>query len=270
MRDNNRKKLWSVLLWLFLWQLLSLAVSNPFLIAGPAETLTALAAMARSSDFWRSLASSFWRMSGGFLSGSALAVALAAPASRSEGLRIFLSPFVSCVKTVPVASFIILVLIWGGSRFAAFFVSAAVSFPVVYLNTLNGLLAADSGLQEAMELFRLRLSDRIRAFYLPQLMPFLRSGLSVACGMSFKAGVAAEVIGQPLLSVGNGIYRAKIYLETADILAWTAAVVALAWLSEKLISGLAELLSSSAGFRLLPPHCLKSREKRGRRRGERP
>lgn len=224
-----------IFIWLLLWQLLSRLIANPFLMAGPVETLEALGRMAGTALFWSSLLMSFLRMSGGFLTGSALAVLSAALAYRFEGLRVFLRPFVACMKSVPVASFIILILIWAGNRLVAFWVSGIVCFPVLYLNTLSGLLATDSGLIEAARLFRFGLRDQLKLLYLPQLRPFFSSALSIACGMGFKAGVAAEVIGQPLLSIGNGIYRAKIYLETADIFAWTAAIVLISWLAEKLI-----------------------------------
>ncbi len=232
----------AAVIWLLLWQLLARSVSNPFLLAGPLETGRALGRMAVTASFWQALSASFLRMFGGFLAGTLLAFSAAALAYRKAGLRVLLSPFVLCVKSVPVASFIILILIWAGSRYVALWISAVICFPVVYLNTLSGLLATEQTLLETAALFRLRFRDRITALYLPQLRPFFGSALSVACGMSFKAGVAAEVIGQPLCSIGNGIYRAKIYLETADIFAWTAAVVLLSWLSERLVRRVLALL----------------------------
>ena len=53
--------------------------------------------------------------------------------------------------------------------------------------------------------------------------------------MAWKSGVAAEVIGQPLLSMGNKMYRAKIYLDTAQVFAWTFLVILLSWLFEKTV-----------------------------------
>jgi NitT/TauT family transport system permease protein len=51
--------------------------------------------------------------------------------------------------------------------------------------------------------------------------------------MSWKAGVAAELIGVPLGSMGERIYQSKLLLETADLFAWTAVVILLAWLCER-------------------------------------
>lgn len=229
------KKLLALLLWLLLWQLLSMRVNNPILVAGPAETLQALARITGSTEYWLSLLGTVIRVSGGFTAGGIGGVLLAALAYRFRGLRIFLSPFVASVKAIPVASFVILVLIWAGSSGVAFWVSLIVSFPVLYLNSLHGLMETDVQLIETAWLFRLSVRDSFRVLYFPQLRPFLKSALSITAGMSFKAGVAAEVIGQPLYSIGNGLYRAKIYLETAEVLAWTVSVVLLSLAAEKLI-----------------------------------
>ena len=56
--------------------------------------------------------------------------------------------------------------------------------------------------------------------------------------MSWKAGVAAEVIGVVTGSLGERLYDAKIYLQTADLLAWTAVIVALSALFERLVLAL--------------------------------
>ena len=56
--------------------------------------------------------------------------------------------------------------------------------------------------------------------------------------MAFKSGIAAEVIGRPLRSIGTGIYLSKISLATADLFAWTFCAVVLAFLFEKLITRL--------------------------------
>lgn len=232
---NLRQSVLALLLWLLLWQLISISVNNTILLAGPWETAEALLRLFGSSAYWSSVLHSLLRILGGFLAGGLLGVLLAAAAYSNQGLRIILSPFVASIRAIPVVSFVILLLIWSGSGGVAFWISAIVSFPVLYLNSLAGLMSTEHALIEVTELFQLRLRDRISALYLPQLKPFLRGALSIAAGMSFKAGVAAEVIGQPMLSIGNGMYRAKIYLETAELFAWTLTVVLLSWLLERML-----------------------------------
>ena len=61
------------------------------------------------------------------------------------------------------------------------------------------------------------------------------AALALASGMAWKSGIAAEVIGQTAGTLGNELYRAKIYLETDKVLAVTLTAVALAWLTGKLV-----------------------------------
>ena len=146
------------------------------------------------------------------------------------------------LKAVPVASFVILALIWAGSRNLSVVISFLVVLPVVYVNTMAGLKSTDKKLLEMAAVFRMPLWRKIRFIYLPALVPHLVSGCRIALGMSWKSGAAAEVIGLPEHSIGEHLYMAKIYLETADLFAWTLVIILVSALFERivlfLISGL--------------------------------
>ena len=53
----------------------------------------------------------------------------------------------------------------------------------------------------------------------------LTAAVSAALGLCWKAGTAAEVIALSSGSIGEKLYNAKIYFQTADLFAWTAAIV---------------------------------------------
>ena len=52
--------------------------------------------------------------------------------------------------------------------------------------------------------------------------------------MSWKSGIAAEVIGIPSQTIGENLYMAKIYLSTADLFAWTIVIILVSALFEKI------------------------------------
>ena len=76
------------------------------------------------------------------------------------------------------------------------------------------------------------------------------AGSATALGMSWKAGVAAEVIGVVSGSIGERLYDAKIYLQTADLLAWTVVIVAMSagfeWLMLRLLRRVFRTLGGDA------------------------
>ena len=115
------------------------------------------------------------------------------------------------------------------------FISFLMVLPLVWSNVHEGLCAQDRQLLEMARVFRVPWKRRVRMIYLPAVEPFLLAGCTTSLGMSWKAGVAAEVIGVVGGSLGERLYDAKIYLMTADLLAWTVVIVALSAGFEKLV-----------------------------------
>ena len=74
--------------------------------------------------------------------------------------------------------------------------------------------------------------------YLTAVYPHFLAACGLALGMCWKAGVAAEVIAVARPSIGAELYLAKLNFATADIFAWTLAVILLSLLFEKLVLGL--------------------------------
>ena len=153
----------------------------------------------------------------------------------------------AAVKAVPVASFIILALVWLDSRSLSLFISALMVFPPVYLNVLEGLCRTDRKLLELARVYRIPLRRRIWGIYVPQVLPYFRSAASLALGLCWKAGAAAEVIGLPAGTIGERLYTAKIYLQTPDLFAWTAVILILAAVFERLFLAAVDLLAGKAG-----------------------
>ena len=91
----------------------------------------------------------------------------------------------------------------------------------------------DRELMEMAQVFRVPWMRRLGYIYLPHLKPFLFSACSVALGMSWKSGVAAEVIGVAAGSIGEKLYESKVYFLTSDLLAWTVVIVVISVLFEK-------------------------------------
>lgn len=249
---NNRIRLWAVAFWLLVWQLAGMALARWYphghlLLATPLESLGRLAELAATASFWHTVGRSAARILGGFLVSCAVAVLLAIPAARWRRVRELLSPLVAAVKAVPVASFIILALVWLNSGSLAFFIAFLMVLPPVYLNVLEGICRTDRHLLEMARVFRVPLLRQIRGIYLPAVLPYFRAAASLGLGLCWKAGIAAEVIGLPAGSMGEQLYQAKVYYLTPDLFAWTAVIVTVSILFEKLFLRLVDALTGKAG-----------------------
>lgn len=213
--------------WLAAWQLASMAVGSRIVLVGPAEVACRLAELVLEADFWVSMGLSLGRVATGFGLAVVAGVALAAWASRSRVVEGLLAPLVGAVKAAPVASFVVLLLMWVSSRRLSVVVSFLMAFPILYANVLAGVRQTDPALLEMADVFGVSSWARVRTVYAAQVAPYLRAGLSLAMGLSWKSGIAAEVIGLPAPSIGIHLYDAKVYLDTPDLLAWTVVIVAL-------------------------------------------
>jgi len=228
------RRLLIALFWLSLWQLCAQMIHNPIILVGPLETLKSLERMILSRDFWLSISKKKKKISVGFLSAFFTGLLLGAGSYRFPLMQEFLEPVITLMKSVPVASFVILALIWVGSGHLAVFIAFLVVLPMIYINTLAGLHSTDKSLLEMAAVFHIPLWKKIRFIYFPAALPYLISGCRVALGMSWKSGVAAEVIGLPSNSIGEQLYMSKIYLETSDLFAWTFTIIAVSSLFERL------------------------------------
>ena len=233
--SGTGRKLWPAIFWLLLWQGVSAALGQPLLRPSPLQVAGCLWGLFRTAGYWSALALSTGRILGGFLAAEAAAAGLAALSARFPPIRELLSPAVAAIKAVPVASFIILVYLWLPGRWLPGFISALMVFPPVYLNLLEGLGRRDRQLAEMARVFRVPWGRRFRHLDLPQLLPYLRSAMSLGLGLCWKAGVAAEVIGVVGGSIGERLYEAKVYFQMTDLLAWTVVIVVCSVGFEKLV-----------------------------------
>ena len=247
----------AVLFWLAAWQLASIAVGNAILLAGPAEALARLLLLLTDSAtpgvVWFSLS----RIACGFAAGFALAIGLACLAHESDLARALVGPAVSVLRSVPIVCVIVLLLMRVGSRGVSGIAVFLAVFPAIYHAYLEALDSVDAKVGEMLRSFDVPRRTRFLAHTWPEVLPALVGVSRNVCGMAWKAAVAAELIGSPVGSIGERIYQAKVTLETADLLAWTAVIVACSWACGAAFVFLLE--RSGRWTTLLAPHLASAR-----------
>lgn len=234
--------------WLAVWEIIYLVVGQEILIASPAQVFSRLMSLVAQKNFWMVSFASLGRILAGFLLAFVFGILLAILTSRFSLMRLLFQPIFQIIKAVPVASFIILALIWIRSGNVPIFISFLMVLPMVWSNISQGISSVDPQLLEVAKLFRFSTGKKIRQVYLPSLFPYLYSAFTTGIGFAWKSGVAAEVIGNTQLSIGRKIYESKIYLETADLFAWTIVVILLSLILEKLLLRLIRQLSKKLPF----------------------
>lgn len=242
---KGRKKIWNavltVVLWAAFWQIAAMWIDSRIFLPSPLDVLQSLKGLLMSPEFFHSIAFSLGNIAKGFLLGIVFGSLLAMLASASDFLRTFFALPIRILQATPVASFTILALLWMDSSQLSILISFFMVIPVIYTNVLTGIMETDKELLEMAKVFRVRSYLKIRYLYAPAVLPYLVSACSLAAGLAWKSGVAAEVIGVARNSIGNHLYQAKIYLEIPELFAWTAVTIAVSILFEQLVLRLLDL-----------------------------
>lgn len=225
----------AVLFALLIWHIISTSVGLTLLIPSPFAVLKKLHKLLHTKEFYIIIGLSSIKILTGFLLAFLSAFLLAFVAYKYEWFMMLIKPYILMIKSVPVASFIIIALLWLHKSYLAVLISFLIVLPLIYQNILSSLNSIDIKMLEFAYVYKLNAYKKFIYIYLPALKPYICAASSTAIGMAWKAGVAAELIGTPNLSVGKMLYEAKIYLESDTLFAWTLVIVILSYCFEKLL-----------------------------------
>ena len=221
--------------WLAVWVFVAALVAQPLILPGPGAVVVALLRLVCDVGTWAILAGSGVRILGGLALAAVCGGLLAGISSRSRAFARLVAPALSFVKATPVACVVVLLLIWLGSARVSIAAVFLMALPGVYFSLVEGLTQADKPLEQMFRLHGVRGWRLFCAHTWREVLPFVLSCARAVIGMSWKAGVAAELIGMAVGTVGERIYQAKLLIETADLLAWTVLVVAASWACERVL-----------------------------------
>ena len=221
---------------LLIWEIAARVYASGLILPGPLPVLEGFLRLVVTPRFLAALGGSFLRVLGGVLIAVPLGVAAGIAAGLDRRAGAFLRPLFSVISATPVISVILIAFLFLGSSRTPVFTAFLMIFPVMAANTIEGIHNTDPRLKELFVSYRMSLGETLRYLYIPSLVPFILGGLRSSLSLCWKVVVAAEVIVQPLGSLGTGMQQARTNLETPELFAWTAATVIAAALSQGILS----------------------------------
>ena len=227
------QRLGAAAFWLAVWQCAAMAVGQEVFLVSPVQAVRTLLQLLPQAEFWQRVGFSSGRILLGFGLGVAVSIVLAVAAQAWHTADVLLAPVLQLVKATPVASFIILALVWIRTNTLPAFIAFLMVVPVVWGNVEKGIRETDAGLLEMAKVYRLGWWKTLVRVRIPSVMPYFLAAATTGLGFAWKSGIAAEVICRPAMSIGRQLQDAKVYLETPEVFAWTAVVVALSMVLEK-------------------------------------
>ena len=219
-----------VLFWLGVWWLTSIIVGMPLILPSPIDVVIKLGEMALTPSFWRVMLVSALRVTAGIAISYVSGFLLAVLCYKVHFLFDLMVPVISVIKTTPVSSFILIALVFFNRDLIPGAIAALMVFPIVFSNTMEGLSSPSAAMMETARAYKLSFYNRIRCIWIPTLRPFLVSAAGACAGLAIKAGIAAEVLISPEVSIGKYMYSAKQNMEYVELFAWTLAVIIFSFL----------------------------------------
>lgn len=215
----------AICFWLLVWHFLAEEIDSRIFLPAPEDTFRALINLSKRGEFRQTIFNSFSRIVKGFVLAAVCGLILAVVSSFCKIIGMLLAPLMKLIKAVPVASFIILALLWIDSENLSVLISFIMVLPVIYINVLQAFRQVDNNMLEMAKVFRVSACRRLRFIYLPCVLPAFISACKIGLGFCFKSGIAAEVIGLPAKSIGSELYKSKLYLMTDELFAWTIVII---------------------------------------------
>lgn len=229
---NKRILILSISVILVIWKLSALYIGADIILPPPEKVLHSLFQVLSSEHFLKAIFATIIRGLSGFMISFFAGLFTGVLAGISEKFRLFISPFISIIRSTPVIAIILLALIWFHVDYVPVFVSFLMAYPIVTGNVTAGIYTVDKKLLEMADIYRIGLLKKVTEIYIPSIIPFIVSSISMSLGLIWKVVIAAEVLSQPKWGLGTSLNEAKAYLITEEVFAWTVIAILLSIITD--------------------------------------
>lgn len=229
------KKAAILLFWIAVWQLASYLVNVALILPTPLSTLTALKKLCITSDFYKAVFLSLFRIVLGFVLGVVVGFLGAILSNKIKLVSEIFAPIIKLLRAVPVASFIIIAFYWFKSSEVPTLICFLMVMPMIWSSVETELLNIDKKYIEVAKIYKLSASKTFFGIKLPIIMPNFLTTMLTALGFAWKSGIAAEIICIPPDSLGGTIQASKNVLLTDEVFALTLVVIFLSIILESIV-----------------------------------
>lgn len=221
-----------IAVYILIWQLLSMLVgSRLLLLPSPLDTLRSMGEIVSSKSGWQSIGMTVVRILAGFLLGCAVGIGFAVLTSHLRVFDWLLRPLRSLIKTTPITSFALILLVSVISGAVPVIVAMIVVIPMIWQTTEEAIINRDVHLSEMAKIY-LSPWKKLRYVTLPQVLPQFFASASTALDFAWKAVITAEILALPKLGIGRQMQFHKIHVEIPELFAWTLLVILLSVILE--------------------------------------
>lgn len=217
--------LMSVGLIILLWTIYARSIDNPYILPGPISTIEYLSTLLAELETYKTIITTLFRLLIAFTLSLSLAVILGVFAGNKEIVDEFLHPITSMLRSLPIASIIIIIVIIFGNQTSLYIITFLMIFPICYEATKAGVQNIDQSIKDALALEGLAKWKLILFVQLPLALPFIYTAITQSLGLGFKVIVMAEFISQSKSGIGRALKDGSISIDYQAVFAWTFIII---------------------------------------------
>lgn len=236
------KRTISLLFWFCVWALLAYLVSNPLILPGPLDAFRACIELLVSGNFWAACGFTIIEIAIAFFAAFILGCALGIISSTSKGFAVLMEPFIAGCKSIPVACLTVILMLFAGPFFLILAVVFLLVFPAYYTAAQTAYIEFGASKLHVLSSYGLTSKQIIFAYAGPYLLGYLRAISNSVVAMSWKAAIAAQVIGLLGVGLGDMVYRSKVILDIPQLFALTIFIVLFSFIAERSMQVLLKIL----------------------------
>lgn len=232
---QNKYRFFSLAAILIVWQLLS-HIYSPIIVPSIKEVMTALVDIFTTEELFKHIIITAKRLVVALTISLSLGSFLGIIIGHNKKIESLMTPLISFMQSVPPISWLVLAIIWFGlDGKASIFIAVISTLPLVIINLVESVRNIDHQLVEMGEIYKFSKSKMLKKIIIPSIVPYFQGCLQVVIGQGWKVIVMGEV-----LSCNNGIggelTNARVNIETGYVFAWTIIIVALFYITNKVVS----------------------------------
>lgn len=193
--------------------LLYVSVGNEFLVPSPSDVFRKTTEILGTRDFWNSFFQTLGRVFRAFAISFVFALLLALVAYLFPSFGVFVMPFVSAFRSLPMIAALLVLLKLFGAGDAPVAVAFLSLFPMLYTGILAALSGIDKQLIAASRVCGASVWRRVISIYLPLSAPYVLRESGAAVSFALKLVVSAEIVSYTADSLGGMMQDIRAYVD---------------------------------------------------------
>ncbi|WP_419898178.1 ABC transporter permease [Roseomonas sp. USHLN139] len=191
---------------------------QPLFLASPQKALAAGISLFTEYNFAGDVGMTVWRVLGGFVLASLIAVPLGLAMGAYKGVEAFFEPFISFARYLPASAFIPLLILWAGvgeaQKLSVIFLGSVFQI-VIMVAVIAGATRID--LVEAAYTLGARQRGILQRVIIPAAAPQVMEALRLVLGWAWTYVIVAELIGAQS-GIGHMIMDSQRLLDTGQMI----------------------------------------------------